>query len=70
MTASVAEEMAVLLAENRQLADEVERMREALEEIALRTIQRDLSYLARAALGQKPNPYTARLREELGRETR
>ncbi len=64
MTASVAEEMAVLLADNRRLAEERDRMRAALEEIALRTIQRDLSYLARAALGQKPNPWTVRLLEE------
>ncbi len=63
MTTSVAEEMAVLLAENRRLTGDCQRMREALEEIALRTVQRDLNALAHQALGHEPNPWTVRLLE-------
>jgi hypothetical protein len=52
-----------LVAENR-------RLREALEEIAWRTIQRDLNRIARAALGHPDDPMTVRLLAELEREPR
>lgn len=44
------------------------RMRAALEEIAKRTIQRDLNRLAHAALGHRPNPLTAQLLAEIEAE--
>lgn len=68
MTVSVAEEWAGLVAENRRLSEENQRMRSALEEVALRTIQRDLNRVARAALGEELNPHTVRLLSELERE--
>lgn len=59
----VNREVGDLLAENR-------RMRAALQEIALRTMQRDLNALAHQALGHQPNPWTVRLLAELERERR
>ncbi|MEU6725562.1 hypothetical protein ABZ917_17790 [Nonomuraea wenchangensis] len=51
-----------------RLMAENARMREALEEIAERTIQRDLNRLAHAALGHRPYPFTLLLMSELDRE--
>ncbi len=70
MTTSVAEEMAVLLAENRRLAADCQRMRAALTQIASRTMQRDLNQLAHQALGHQPNPWTVRMLTEIERERR
>jgi hypothetical protein len=50
------------------LAAENARMRAALEEIAERTLQRDLNRLAHQALGHEPNPFTVRLLAEIERE--
>lgn len=44
------------------------RMRAALEEIAERTIQRDLNRIAHEALGDEPNPHTVQLMAEIDRE--
>jgi hypothetical protein len=48
----------------RLVADN-ERMRAALQEIAHRTIQRDLNRLAHEALGHAHNPVTVRLLAEI-----
>lgn len=70
MTVSVAEEWAALVGDNRRLLAENERMRQALEEVALRTVQRDLNKIAHLALGHQPNPHTVRLLAELEQEAR
>lgn len=44
------------------------RMRAALEEIAERTIQRDLNRIAHEALGHEPNLFTVQLMAEIDRE--
>lgn len=51
-----------------RLAAENARMRTALQEIAERTIQRDLNRLAHEALGQEVHPFTVLLMSEIDRE--
>ncbi|WP_084963340.1 hypothetical protein [Thermoactinospora rubra] len=56
--------------ENLVLREVCDRQRKALEEIARRTIQRDLNRLAHAALGHQPNPSTQLLMDEINHERR
>lgn len=51
-----------------RLMAENARMRRALEEIAERTVQRDLNRLAHKALGHELNPRTVQLLAEIDRE--
>jgi hypothetical protein len=55
---------------NEDLAAENARLREALQQIAERTMQADLNRLAHAALGHRPRPFTLLLLAELRREER
>ncbi len=51
------------------LSAELSYLRSVLQQIAERTLQRDLNRLAHEALGHVPNPQTVRMLAELKQET-
>jgi DeoR/GlpR family transcriptional regulator of sugar metabolism len=56
------------MTEVQHLVAENARMRAALQEIAERTIQRDLNRLAHEALGHETHPFTVLLMSEIDRD--
>lgn len=59
--ASTPEEVVIAMQQAR-----IDELEEALEEIAHRTLQRDLNQLAHQALGHQPNPHTLELLADEG----